>query len=616
MDCWSSWLSALSMRSADRNALGTESHILAASSDNNHSSSKVHPVGESNSEFSSALRPSNPSKNSSNPTLPSSKQPAPLPSSRTSLRQKLDAFKFRPHKHNKPPIRKSHSHHSHHSHHVSESQSKTPSTKLKRPQPAIAKKKKHIKKKKKEKHTDPFVETASPTDALPPSTPTFIPLPFPLTTTSSSKMEYKPELTFATGVSLPYVSDVRAMLPPDFEIHEQLGKGSFNTAHRVRWGGHMRVLRMPRSHSDTRQRGSAKWEFGATHRASQLGCAPTLHAAWYCRHADLDWPAGLYMVMEYFPLNLEHLLEDHSADAVRHADAIGDAVVSVLSTLATERLFVYDLKPSNVVVRFDVEEVSTAPANSAAGATASKANSQPISKAAAKRKKKQRAAQPTVRTVVTVRIIDYGRDFCEWSGLGATAEPDLSTPVTDMLCKLFHREEEGDKDGGRDGGSEARESSRKDRRKKGGAEEARETTTVPPIPPLPSNPSSLHPSHPSRPPSFALLSLPAALALPAPTQLRVSHVLFATMLVQLACTTTRALYDDRHSHKMSAPERAQVNPLAPKCRQFLDSMQGRHIRMLRAVLRHDEVRGVMQHYHGRRNGGTRRTLLFARGESL
>ena len=35
--------------------------------------------------------------------------------------------------------------------------------------------------------------------------------------------------------------------------------------------------------------------------------------------------------------------------------------------------------------------------------------------------------------------------------------------------------------------------------------------------------------------------------------------------------------------------------------------------IVREVLRTDEVRGVLRHYHGRRDSGTRRTLGWARG---
>ena len=52
---------------------------------------------------------------------------------------------------------------------------------------------------------------------------------------------------------------------------------------------------------------------------------------------------------------------------------------------------------------------------------------------------------------------------------------------------------------------------------------------------------------------------------------------------------------------------------APVAGDLIRSMQGRNVALLREVLRTDEVRGVLRHYHGRRDAGTKRTLRFAEG---
>lgn len=93
----------------------------------------------------------------------------------------------------------------------------------------------------------------------------------------------------------------------------------------------------------------------------------------------------------------------------------------------------------------------------------------------------------------------------------------------------------------------------------------------------------------------------------------VKHVIFGAMLVMLAATTTRALHDDRRDHKLGKAERAALNPVAPLAHAFLESMQGQNLALLREVLRHDEVKGVLAHYHDRRCAGTRRTLRYAAG---
>lgn len=94
----------------------------------------------------------------------------------------------------------------------------------------------------------------------------------------------------------------------------------------------------------------------------------------------------------------------------------------------------------------------------------------------------------------------------------------------------------------------------------------------------------------------------------------VHHILFATMLVILSATTTSILAHEKRHHRMGSEERQKVHPLAEHCRTFLDSMQGRHVALLRKMLRQDDVRGVLRHYNGRRNSGTKRTLELARGK--
>jgi hypothetical protein len=89
------------------------------------------------------------------------------------------------------------------------------------------------------------------------------------------------------------------------------------------------------------------------------------------------------------------------------------------------------------------------------------------------------------------------------------------------------------------------------------------------------------------------------------------HIVFAAMLVQLSSTTTRHIYEDRRIHRMDSEQRRKVHPFLTLSTDFLQSMQGKNVAILREVLRSDEVRSVLKHYHGRRNGGTRRTLRFA-----
>lgn len=281
------------------------------------------------------------------------------------------------------------------------------------------------------------------------------------------------------------------MLPPDFKILKELGRGSNNRVYKVIWKKEVRIFRTPRRKSDTQQFHSAKWEYIHTARASDLKVAPKLHDAWYSRHADDKWSSGLFMVMDYYPDDVEdlYLNEKKRATFAARSTDISHRLVSHLQTLADNDILVYDLKPANIVLKLDDD--------------------------------------------VDVRIIDYGRDFCEYRHRD---EIDVNTPVIDMVDRLC----KGD-----------------------GA-------------------------------------------------LR-KHLLFATMLVQLSATTTRHIYGDRRNHRMAKEERRNMNPLNAVTNKFLDSMQATNIALLRIILRHNEVKGVLVHYHGRRNAGTGRTLRFAVG---
>ena len=295
----------------------------------------------------------------------------------------------------------------------------------------------------------------------------------------------------------------RTRIPSELEIHEELGKGSNNKVFSATYAGHDAVFRVPRRRSDTQQSGNALWEHEHMKLASECSVAPTIYTVWYARHATREWPSGLYVVMERFDNDMETVI-CKDRDAIPHMVAARSAVeaeiVRCLSGLARAHLFVYDLKPSNMVMRFHGD----------GGAD--------------------------------VRIIDFGRDFCEC----ILPHPTQSSPHIDMLRRRICKE-----DGCVDGSRALDE--------------------------------------------------------------RVSHVLFAVMMVILSSTTTRCLYEDRGYHRLTREEREDVHPLCRSVRELLGATRDRDLTLVRALLRMDEVRGVLRHYHGRRNAGTGRTLRFAAG---
>lgn len=300
--------------------------------------------------------------------------------------------------------------------------------------------------------------------------------------------------------------------PESMEISERtLGKGSNNKVFAVRMNGEKMILRAPRRRSDTQQSGSALWEFRQTLRASQLDVSPKIQDAFYAKHASHNWTSGLYLVMERYDGNLEEAITDsHSMrqllmeNSAEIAKEIGKQVVQCLEKLADDLLFVYDLKPSNIVVRLGTDV-----------------------------------------TDVRARVVDFGRDFCEWDT--QNNDPGARIPIIVGLRQLILNRE-------------------KSRKQRGGDVEG-----------------------------------------------ILKHVLFAVMLVQLAATSTYNLYEDRDQHRLGEEERKDMNVFASYARDLLDSMQDGNIALVRWVLRNDDVKGVMRHYHSRRSSGTGRTLSLARG---
>ena len=307
----------------------------------------------------------------------------------------------------------------------------------------------------------------------------------------------------AKAATLQDIATRRTKMPPNLNIRRELGRGSNNRVLAAEWNGAPCVVRVPRRRSDTQQRDNALVEFRCTLRASQLKVGPEVHTAWSARHASGEWPSGLYLVEERFPDDLEKCMYEaqHRDTMLERRDEVTAEIVRCLHTLAREGILAYDLKPSNVVVRLGEETTE-------------------------------------------VRIIDFGRDFCEWAHDGA----ELSTPVTDYLRKRIR----------------------------------------------------------VRSPDLNASQ----------TDALVEHILFATMMVILSATTTRRLHHDKSEHRMCAAEREDVHPLARTVSTLLNGMQGQNVCLVRDVLRLDEVRGVLRHYHGRRSSGTHRTLALACGEEV
>lgn len=301
--------------------------------------------------------------------------------------------------------------------------------------------------------------------------------------------EFDPETVQLCDITVNHT-----ILPEGMRVLREVAHGANNRVFHVLWGNDIQcVLRAPRRRSDTQQRGNAIWEFRHTLRAAALNVGPKVLTAWYARHAMEGWTSGLYLVMERCDDDLDsYICRGNVNELMKSHDLWTSSIVNALSRLADEQLFVYDLKPGNVVTTFDG----------------------------------------------TIKIIDYGKDFSEWNG-NVLGTKDI--PVIEMIRHtILH-----------------------------------ETGTC--------------------------------------DDVHVSHILFACMMIILSATTTHLIYDERRHHRMNAATRSGIHPVVTTTCALLDSMQGRNVAIVRRVLRTDSVRGVLRHYLGRRNSGTRRVCQIARG---
>ena len=171
-----------------------------------------------------------------------------------------------------------------------------------------------------------------------------------------------------------------------------LGKGGNNAVYLYKTrDGQQVVLRQPRRKSDTQRLGNATWEFRNTAIAVQIGVAPVLYDAWYNRHSTTEQRGGLHFICEYFPHDLHNLLIETPEKVLELKTQLRETVTAQLRTLAENNLFCYDLKPSNIVYR-----------------------EKPLS----------------------IRLIDFGRDFSEWRPFSNDNEHLERAPVLSFVQTL------------------------------------------------------------------------------------------------------------------------------------------------------------------------------------
>tara|TARA_B110000008_G_scaffold273812_1_gene308654 strand:- start:1583 stop:2536 length:954 start_codon:yes stop_codon:yes gene_type:complete len=172
-----------------------------------------------------------------------------------------------------------------------------------------------------------------------------------------------------------------------------LGKGSNNSVYLAECKDGTRVVvRQPRSKSDTQRIGNATWEFRNTAIATELGICPVMYDAWYVRHATRLQRGGLHIVCAYYSKDIHTLLVDTPYDVIPIAKELRSQTLKHLRNMADNYLFCYDLKPANMVFDHKPE--------------------------------------------IDVRLIDFGRDFCEWRPYSDNSEFLERAPVLSYIQTL------------------------------------------------------------------------------------------------------------------------------------------------------------------------------------
>lgn len=276
-----------------------------------------------------------------------------------------------------------------------------------------------------------------------------------------------------------------------------LGKGSNNAVYLAQTKHGMKcVVRQPRRNSDTQRIGNASWEFRNTAIAAQLKICPVIYDAWYVRHATRLQRGGLHIICDYYPKDVHSLLCDSPYAVIPIAKELRKQVLEHLRTMADNNLFCYDLKPSNMVFRDDP---------------------------------------------VVVKLIDFGRDFCEWRQYSPKNEFLERAPVLSFIQTIADENADG----------------------------------------------NLKP------------------------EMLYADLMFAIMVIMLSANIAYTLDQSRNAIRASFAERSILNFMAGAAADLRTSTRGKHVRLIKEILRQRDIKDTIRHYMGRRNCGTKRTFYYA-----
>ena len=88
-------------------------------------------------------------------------------------------------------------------------------------------------------------------------------------------------------------------------------------------------------------------------------------------------------------------------------------------------------------------------------------------------------------------------------------------------------------------------------------------------------------------------------------------LMYAVMVIMLSANIAYTIKESRSDLKCSLAQRSQLNFMASAAAELRQMTRGRDVKLIKAILRHTEIRGTMRHYMGRRNSGTKRAFRYA-----
>lgn len=90
-----------------------------------------------------------------------------------------------------------------------------------------------------------------------------------------------------------------------------------------------------------------------------------------------------------------------------------------------------------------------------------------------------------------------------------------------------------------------------------------------------------------------------------------ADLIFNVMVIMLSANIAYTLDQSRNAIRASFAERSILNFMAAAAADLRTSTRGKHVKLIKEILRQRDIKDTIRHYMGRRNCGTKRTFYYA-----